>query len=225
MARYALREDLSFCHAGGRLVFLDIGSDRYLRLPPSLEATLVSYLSADCPADIDVSELLTRKILVDLPAGSSISRPTSKTPVRSAMEMPCRIRRIHILEMLEVFVVVLCTRLKLRLRPFRELLNELTINRQGSSSAAQTSQTLSEPRILEAAALFRRVRLYVPVGMRCLVDSVSLATFLRRRNIDTNVVFGVAVDPFSAHCWVQTGDLVLNDTLGNVTSHTPIRVV
>lgn len=49
MERYVLRQDLSFCQVGGRLVFLDVGSDQYLRLPPTLETAFVRYFSADPP--------------------------------------------------------------------------------------------------------------------------------------------------------------------------------
>lgn len=49
--------------------------------------------------------------------------------------------------------------------------------------------------------------------------------FLARRRLHASIVFGVTGDPFGAHCWVQTSDLVLSDTLGNATGHTPIRVV
>jgi len=38
-------------------------------------------------------------------------------------------------------------------------------------------------------------------------------------------VFGVKLNPFSAHCWVQAGDIVLNDAIDHVTIHTPILVV
>lgn len=225
MARYVLREDLSFCEAGGRLVFLDIEQDRYLRLPAALEATLVSYLSGKPPMDLDVSELVARDILVEQPAAPCQRRPTAKTPTRSAMEMPSPAQPVRILEALEVLVIVTHTQLTLKLRPFRQVLDLLTGLPGRPPARSRSPRDASERNIIEAAAVFRRVRLYIPIGMRCLVDSVAMARFLRRRGLRTRVVFGVAVDPFSAHCWVQAGDLVLNDTLGNVTSHTPIRVV
>ena len=232
MNTYVLREDLSFCDAGGRLVFLDIASDRYLRLPPALEATLVAYLSAEPPAALDLTELVERKILVDRPSGSrSNSTPSTEAPRRSAMENPFHVRPVRMSEVFEIFAIVLHTRLKLKRRPFREVLDILADGKLSPTNCIQTSQASPthehehEHRIIDAAAVFRRIRLYVPVGMRCLVDSVAMARFLRRRSLHAHVVFGVAVDPFSAHCWVQAGDLVLNDTLGNVTSHIPIRVV
>lgn len=225
MTQYVLREDLSFCEAGDRLVFLDVESDRYLCLPPSLEATLVAYLSSESPTDLDVTELVARNILVNRPPGARSTRQAAETPKRSAMEMAAHGRPVRVIEALEIFTIVLHTRLKLKLRPFREVLGILSDGKCNASARTRTRQSVPEHDLIDSAAVFRRVRLYVPVGMRCLVDSIAMARFLRRRNFHTDVVFGVAVDPFSAHCWVQAGDLVLNDTLGNVTSHIPIRVV
>lgn len=219
MVRYVLHDDLSFCHAGGRLVFLDVGSDRYLRLPPTLESALVRYLATGSSSDADVSELVARSILVKR-SESSAERPSIVTPTRSAMEAPHPAPRVTLLQTLEVLGLVIHTQMTLKRSPFKEMLDVLS----GSTPGPRTIAPFLERQVIDAAAAFRRVRLYVPVGMRCLIDSVAMARFLRRRGAHVHVVFGVTVDPFSAHCWVQAGDLVLNDTLGNATSHIPIRV-
>ncbi|GAD58270.1 hypothetical protein MBEBAB_0520 [Brevundimonas abyssalis TAR-001] len=39
------------------------------------------------------------------------------------------------------------------------------------------------------------------------------------------MVFGIKLVPFGAHCWVQAGETVLNDTVDNVSEYTPIMVV
>jgi hypothetical protein len=49
--------------------------------------------------------------------------------------------------------------------------------------------------------------------------------FLARRGLYANLVFAVTTDPFAAHCWAQVDDLVLNDSVGNAQSYTPIRIV
>jgi hypothetical protein len=38
-------------------------------------------------------------------------------------------------------------------------------------------------------------------------------------------VFGVQTLPFGAHCWVQLGDTVINDTVEHVRGYTPIMMV
>jgi hypothetical protein len=35
----------------------------------------------------------------------------------------------------------------------------------------------------------------------------------------------VQTRPFAAHCWVQHGDIVCNDTVEHVSGYTPIMVV
>lgn len=224
MTRYILRDDLSFCLAGGRLVLLDIGSDRYLRLSPRLESKLVEYLSADTPND-DVSDLVAHNILVELPHELRKKRPSAPSAMRSAMETPPTLRRPSPAEALEIFATVLHARLALKIRPLKKVLDGMSSAGGMLVQGLDPDNKLSEASLVEGAAMFRQVRLFVPVRMRCLVDSIALTRFLRRRGFGAHLVFGVAVDPFSAHCWVQADDLVLNDTLGNVTSHTPIRVV
>lgn len=39
------------------------------------------------------------------------------------------------------------------------------------------------------------------------------------------LVFGVKLDPFSAHCWVQIGDLLLNDRADQVARFRCVRVL
>ena len=49
--------------------------------------------------------------------------------------------------------------------------------------------------------------------------------FLRKRGLDADLVIGVRTYPFHAHCWLQAGSVVLNETLHDAAGHTPIRVL
>jgi len=222
MTCYRLHDDLSFCQVDERLVFLDIGNDRYFQLSPLMEQALTAYLRDDRNPGLDIRPLVDRKILVEHPGNPAEARLAGSPASRSAMEAPQPQARISFADFLEVLAIVLHTQLELKLFRLKRALGKATINRP---SQAVLTATSSEQQLLNAAAIYRRARLYVPVEMRCLLDSLSMTKFLRRRKLYTQVVFGIALDPFSAHCWTQTGDLVLNDTLGNVNSHTPIRIV
>jgi hypothetical protein len=59
----------------------------------------------------------------------------------------------------------------------------------------------------------------------CLFDSLALLEYLARHGIYADWVFGVQTRPFAAHCWVQHGDIVFNDTVEHVSGYTPIMVV
>jgi hypothetical protein len=73
--------------------------------------------------------------------------------------------------------------------------------------------------------VFERLRLFYPRSYLCLFDSLALIHFLARFDVYPDWVFGVNADPFEAHCWVQAGNVVLNDTVARVSGFTPIMVV
>jgi len=76
-----------------------------------------------------------------------------------------------------------------------------------------------------AVAAYLQLRpLILTAHDRCLQDSLTLLDFLAAEGWYPNWVIGVATQPFRAHAWVQTGDLVLSDLHENVRRYTPILV-
>lgn len=218
---YRLRDDLSFCRVDDGLIFLDIGHDRYFQLPPRLEHAFITYLEGDAASDI--APLVERKILTDAaPLPSHEAAAAMPVPVRSAIERLARARRPRILAALEVLALVGTVHRQLKQRPLKAVLAALTAARR---RALPQPVAEDEARLIETIDMFRRARPYVPIEPICLLDSIALTRFLARRGLYVHIVFGVAADPFSAHCWVQAGDMVLNDTVGHATSYTQIRVI
>lgn len=72
---------------------------------------------------------------------------------------------------------------------------------------------------------FNRLRWYYPRPYLCLFDSLALLHFLAGFRLFPDWVFGVSADPFEAHCSVQLGDVVLNDTVERVSALIPILSV
>jgi hypothetical protein len=60
---------------------------------------------------------------------------------------------------------------------------------------------------------------------RCLFDCLVLLEFLSGLGSLPTLVFGVTTFPFKAHCWLQTGALVLTDYCENTREYAPILVV
>jgi hypothetical protein len=59
-----------------------------------------------------------------------------------------------------------------------------------------------------------------------MFDSLALVEFLAQWHIFPDWVFGVRVDPFEAHCWVQAVEVVLSDTLSFASRwYSPIMVL
>jgi hypothetical protein len=82
---------------------------------------------------------------------------------------------------------------------------------------------LAEPSALaEIVQGFQRGMRYYPAKRRCVQDSLALMTCLWRRHLDAELYFGVRLDPFAAHCWVQSGDLLLTDPAASVAEFSPV---
>lgn len=72
---------------------------------------------------------------------------------------------------------------------------------------------------------FQRWIPYAPVSGKCLLRSFALRRFLRRHGHDAAWIFGVRIWPFHAHCWLQSGGVVLDDHPDRLRAYTPILAV
>ena len=220
---YSLRDDLSFCVVDGHPIFLDVQNDRYFRLSTDLERAFISYISPGGGSNLDTGLLLKHRILIIASSEQEQDRtPLFSAPCRSALEEACN-GALSIVTLLEVFALVCFTQLQLKMRPLKSVLGGLAKRRR--NRAPDPANASSEQSLLAATARFERARMYVPLPTTCLLDSVALMKFLARHHLCANLVFAVSAEPFTAHCWVQSGDLALNETVGDANAHTPIRVV
>jgi hypothetical protein len=221
-----LNEDISFCRLDNRLFFLDLHNDRYFQLSSALERRFLDYLAAPEAADIDFSGLAKYNLLAsadEIACGRGAQ--TIEPPTHSVLESPDLNRRITASEIGDAFVVVAKTRRQLKSLPLKSVLGKLCEYRRAKTELAVHDNGEAQQRTGEAASAFNRMRPFVPIETRCLIDSLSMVRYLAQRGLRSNLVLGVACDPFSAHAWVQSGSLVLNDTVGNALAHVPIRVI
>ncbi|WP_332768904.1 lasso peptide biosynthesis B2 protein [Phenylobacterium sp.] len=106
-------------------------------------------------------------------------------------------------------------------RPFARLLAS-ALARRGRLGARDAPASA----ILERRALAYRALLpWSPVQGACLFQAFLLLEFLGQAGLAADWVFGVRTWPFSAHCWLQAGPLVLNDSVERVSAYRPILVV
>lgn len=223
--QYRMRDHLSACVIGDHVVFLDIDADRYFRLPEDLERAFVAYAKAqDCESA--ASMLLANNILAPAAAGGDAVTVDVDAPLRSALELAEPAAGHEITVIPEVMAALWTCRRALRTERFRDVLERTARSReQRCLSSPGASDPATERELLLAANLFLRARPYVPIAPCCLPDSLALTRFLARRGLHSHIVFGVTCEPFSAHCWVQAGDIALNETVGYARAHTVIRVI
>jgi hypothetical protein len=222
---YQLREHLYACVIGEHAVFLDVEADRYFRLPEPLERAFVAHTAG--PGDEPPPALLAHRILVS--AGSRDDRPCRghvDAPSRSALEMPDRAAGSGIGAIPEALALLWSCRRALRTDRFQRVLERTARERdQRCDASPRLPDPKHEQALLRATRAFLRARPYLPIAPCCLPDSLALTRFLLRRGLHARIVFGVTCEPFSAHCWVQVGDIALNETVGYARMHTVIRVL
>ncbi|ANC54254.1 MAG: lasso peptide biosynthesis B2 protein [Alphaproteobacteria bacterium] len=102
----------------------------------------------------------------------------------------------------------------------RSLASLLATHRRRSPSSS-----LSEEEVARLTAAFVRLLPWAPGQGACLYRAHLLRTLIRDAGGDVRWVFGVRTWPFSAHCWLQVGDAVLDDEPDRVAVYTPIMVV
>jgi hypothetical protein len=234
---YFLSKDCFVCSSQNYWIILDTRRDKYLcvthanlasighRLHGWMDRGAAEHLSPfDVEADSFVDSLVSKGIIT---ANPSDGKPfaESKCPVcERGVENP----ETHALAKLPPFYVarffLACARIDWHLRK-KELFRTLArIERRRlnvPSSAAISS-------VAQASALtvaFKRLRPLYPRPYLCLFDSLALLEFLANYGAFPRVVFGVVADPFQAHCWLQEGNVVLNDDLEIVGSYKPILSV
>lgn len=224
--QYKLRDGLSFCFIDGHPIFLDVSGDRYFMLPTIMERAFAAYIDGRESSAATLRTLLEREILV--PAKNS-GRPRQTPPLEvatlSAAEEHNRDKPVPARVYFEVIAIVFKIRRGLRRGGLYELLNDLAVRRK--RRASPTGELRHEPieaSIVVATNQFRNARKWVPLGTTCLLDSLSLATYLANRHLPADLVFGVTLSPFAAHCWVQFRHIVLNETVTGAGAHTPILV-
>lgn len=227
--RYQLREDLSCCDVDGHLIFLDVAQDRYFKLTGYLADAMRHFRAHEDVASMPLANLAAARILVEAPDSETPATTANLGhPTRSATEETDTIsdRRLSAAIVFEVSTTVWLTRYQMKTRALKTSLDAASAyrNRKAVVHEILTPAAL-EHRLFHASWQFAHARRYVPIEPICLLDSLSLLRFLSRRRLPATIVFGVIPEPFAAHCWVQAGDIALNETLSDTHAYTPIRVV
>jgi hypothetical protein len=219
MTTYRLKDDLTFCLIDGHPVFLDLEEDRYFCLSGITERAFLQW-SKQGDEHCDIDALVDQGILTALPQRMAKIAEPKRMPSLSALEAARTPSAFGVLEFLEVATLVLITQFQLKTLGIKQSI-ERALGDYGTRD--HVSPEIAQEHLLELAQRFLQARMYVPLGTRCLLDSLAMARFLRRRHIQANLIIGVTGAPFSAHCWLQRGAIVLTDAVGNIRIYTPIR--
>lgn len=199
-----------------RAVVLDVTADRY-RLIVGRKAAALSALAAhQTVTDEAALDALAADGILVSPYGSPISLPCTVSPRRSAVEMPTRPGdTVSGAAAARLLVVAI---LRQKFGGFASVLRWAA-----GLTPVVAASVIADPVAL--AQSFDIVRRSIPVERICLRDSLALYALLLRQGLECSLVFGVRLDPFGAHCWVQYDDIILSDTLWSARPMQPILVL
>ena len=247
MARYGLAKHVFVCRDEEYIVVLDIRQDRYFAFEAARTASLVPLLpgwparlapgacgrgpglaadlacAPDDGAAAAAAPLQRQGWLLELPADSKEATPVelhaAQTEVAAGLEgEPPKISLRAVVAFVAASVFA-----KLALRFWRF---ERVVRRVAGRNKTHASEALDVGRACQLVETFARLRAFLfSHREQCLYDSLALLEFLARHGVFPSWVFAVRARPFAAHCWVQHGDVVFNDTSEHVSGYTPIMVV
>lgn len=238
---YYLSKHTFICLADNHYVFLDLRSDEYLCLGREHTDAMKGLLSGqqvvdessadirlqgtgNSGASVVVQALLKKGLLVE---NDAYGKPP--TPARVAVPSASTMKdfdkprpRIGPAHVWNFFAAAAAASANLRWGSIERTVRSVAARKSTHATAATAVDIGASSTLF---TIFHTLRPYYPRKYLCLFDSLALLHFLARYNTFPQWVYGVRLEPFAAHCWVQAGDSVVNDIIDNVRDYTPIMSV
>ncbi|RAK66381.1 lasso peptide biosynthesis B2 protein [Phenylobacterium kunshanense] len=208
-----LRSDVHAAVVDDDVVVLDIGADDYLCLPGLAPLWRLAVDADGRVGDPDLSAQLRAAGLLGTDH-TRVSRAPLPLAHRSACDLPPE--PLTFRDRLALTGALWDVLLHYRGRSLTHILRH--VRRRGVGPAASVAATV------RLSATFAHVLPWLPLPAKCLVRSFALLCFLQRRGQDAHWCFGVRTWPFSAHCWLQVGDVALDDHADQLRAYTTIHV-
>lgn len=243
MPRYLLAPHSYACESGGYGVFLDLKHDKYTAVTPEDLKTLrlavegwtarsTTTIQSLTPAlghagsqEEDVIQTLLKEGLLttDPSSGKPATLPALHEPTISLWDFPRPWPNFSRRDLWNFFSAWAATTIRLRALPIRCVINRLR-NSELHQRRQSASFDINKARLLTTIHFALQPAFYSAKDA-CLRNSLTLLEFLASYDVYPTCVFGVKMDPFAAHAWVQQGSVVLTDPVEHVKTFTPIMLV
>lgn len=231
MSSYFLPPHVHFCQRGDAFVFLDLKQDDYTLVNGAAAAAL-RILTLQ-PADSlscsernlhdDLCELLKGGLLItERDAGKTVAPTQTDVAVEFLVERES-LRDVNVTPSQVVAFVTACTAAKMSLRWRKIEDTVMSVARRKQRHASR--HPFDEQRARRLTAVFLKLRSFFPANYLCLFDSLALLEFLAKYHVFPDWVFGVRLEPWAAHCWVQHGYCTFNEDPEEAANYTPIMTI
>lgn len=228
MDDYRLPLHVHCCRRGDAFVFLDLKQDDYtlvsgpaadaLRALGHRHASPPSIATEDPLGELERGGLLTRT-----EAAGRRFAPTNLDPAIESLLDPDEpvAPAAKFADWWNFFAACTTASMRLRWSPLERTVS--AVAKRKALHAAPGALEVDEARRL--TAIFHRLRRLFPANYLCLFDSLALIEFLARYGVFPTWVFGVRLEPWAAHCWIQHGPFAFNERVEEAANYTPIMAV
>jgi hypothetical protein len=203
---------------GDDLVLLDVAADTYFCLPLPRNAIRLRGDLIETRLEGLEQALCAAGLAVVSPGEATASRPKAIAPARTARVLIAQAGDLG---------------RRPRLRHWRALATSAWTAAWGRRRGF--AQTLPTPRgaaasgdvtsaLLADVAVYRRLSPWIPLDGLCFFRSGMMLGYLQALGHRAHWVFGVRTWPFRAHCWLQAGDVALDDEAERLAAYAPIMV-
>jgi hypothetical protein len=227
---YSLSKHAFLCNDDPYWVVLHLTYDRYICIQAERFARMTPLLTGwneDAPAGTEIEidaeqyckELANHGVLTQEALDSKPARPEPiPAPTRSLLESTAGRRAVLSPGALLSFALatVRAHRL-LKQHPLAEIVRQVQARKH-----RRTTRHDEGDRVYTVVKQFELLRPYFPRAYLCLFDSLALLEMLALEGIHPQWVFGVRAEPFAAHCWLQMGNVVINDAMDKIVEYKPI---
>lgn len=216
LSPHGLRADTFWCRCNGQAVFLDLARDRYFRLTDALDRSFQRWSAGERVAAAELEQLVESGVVE--PGGFRATAATMHpAPMRDLAH--ARPHRQTLADIATAVAFQLRARRVLARMPLAHIVSGLEAHRQGGPERPD------EARLRRVAGAFAASAALLRAHDQCLPRAIAARRLCNRLGQAAALVFGVRIDPFAAHSWVQSGEAIVVGDLETVRLYTPILVV
>lgn len=219
-----LRDGISFCWIERRAVFLDLDADRYFCLPADANSAFEALVMQEGVDDASLQALvplIARGALIAADVSCPPIRPTW-VPSATTSLLDNDSARARPLGIAQAVAARLFTTAQLSGRPLASIIATIRRAKHGLSPDATGAFRLTQCRVAHDFDAANRVS---SANGRCLVNAIAAMRTLVAHGSPADMIFGVRLNPFMAHCWVQGPYGLVTDRLDQTSGFTPILAI
>lgn len=214
---FTLRSGLSWCVCAGQAVFLDLPRNRYFCLPEAPDALFLRWASGETLAPDELTLLSACGVIE---AGEDARSAATRHPAAMQDYALDGARGGSTADVVAAIAGQLRAQCWLKLRPMADIAAQLAGERVGPPGRAPDDGMQRQ-----VAGAFVTSAMLLRAADQCLPRAIAARRLCQRHGQEAALVFGVRLNPFAAHSWVQCDNAVIVGDLEHVRLYTPILVL